>query len=165
MSTILSAIVATDQNLLIGGNNTLPWHLPADLKHFKEITTGHCIIMGRKTFESLPNGALPNRRNIVLSQNNSLNFPNAEIYQSIEQVFDALKSENEVFIIGGAQIYNLFMPFIQRIYLTKVHHQFLGDTYFPDFQEQTWNLMSEIKKKADEKNKWDYSFQVFEKRR
>jgi len=91
MNTIFSAIVATDKNRLIGKNNALPWHLPADLIHFKKITTGNTIIMGRKTFESLPNGALPNRRNIVLSHNCNLNAANIEVYNSMEHIIDAVK--------------------------------------------------------------------------
>lgn len=163
MKTTYSAIVATDSKGLIGKNNTLPWHLPADLKHFKELTTGHSIVMGRKTFDSLPKGALPNRRNIVLSKNKTLQCTNAEVYHSPEQIFKATAAENEVFIIGGANIYNLFIPFLDKIYLTFIHHQFDGDTFFPALNPHQWSLISEEIKLADEKNKWDYSFRVYEK--
>lgn len=160
----LSAIVATDNNFLIGKNNTMPWYLPADLKHFKQITTGYCIIMGRKTFESLPKGALPNRRNIILSRNTFLKFPNAEIFSSVDELLQAVAKEQEVFIIGGAEIYSLLIPLVSKIYITRIKHSFEGDTYFPHLDFDKWEMIDEQKHLADQKNKWDYNFETYVKK-
>jgi dihydrofolate reductase len=164
MKAKISAIVATDQNFLIGKDNSMPWHLPADLRHFKQITTGHTIIMGRKTFESLPNGALPNRRNIVLSRNTKLQLKDAEVFSNPEMLLESLENESEVFIIGGANIYETLFPVVSKLYLTRIHHSFEGDTYFPTIDFLQWNLLSKEDFLADEKNNWSYSFEIYLRR-
>ncbi len=160
---ILSAIVATDLNNLIGDGEKMPWHLPADLKHFKNITSGHTIIMGRKTYQSLPNGALPKRRNIVLSRTLQ-DLPDAELFGNITELLENIKNEEQVFIIGGAEIYRLFMSYINQLYITKIHHTFKGTVYFPMPDLTTWELISEQNFKADDRNKWNYSFFIYQKK-
>jgi Dihydrofolate reductase len=156
---ILSIIVAIGKNNEIGGNNDLLWHLPADLKRFKEITTGHVIIMGRKTFESLPNGALPNRRNIVISRNSDLQIEGVEVYSSLDLALLKAMDEEEVFIIGGAQLYKQTFRDANKLYLTKVHAEFpQADIYFPVIDYTEW---LEIRRKThlvDEKNAYGFSF-------
>jgi dihydrofolate reductase len=156
---IISIIVVSGKNSEIGKGNRLLCHLPADLKHFKEITTGHTVIMGRKTFESLPNGALPNRKNIVLSRNNDLRVKGADVYPALDSALIRLKDENEVFVIGGAQIYEQVLPIADKIYLTKIHADFPeADAFFPRFDIRKWKEISRETFPADEKNAYSYSF-------
>src|ERR1700759_5016996 len=126
---IVSAVVAISQNHVIGKDNKLLWYLPKDLKHFKEITSGHTIIMGRKTFDSVGK-PLPNRRNIVVTRTD-ITIPGAEVVKSIDDALDLCKGEDEVFIGGGAEIYKLAMDKTDKIYLTIVHKMFEADTFFP----------------------------------
>lgn len=154
-----SIIVVIDENNAIGKDNNLLVHLPNDLKHFKEITQGHPVIMGRKTFQSLPKGALPNRRNIIISRNKNLEFPNTEIVSSIQEAFELCKGESEVFIIGGGTIYNETISIADKLYITLIHHKFENaDTFFPEIDLQCWEEVSRTRYKADEKHKFDYSF-------
>ena len=139
----INLIVACSRNKVIGIENKLPWHLPSDLKRFKEFTTGNTIIMGRKTYDSIGK-ALPNRKNIVISRNPNLKLNDAEVVTSIE---DALKfSENKVFIIGGEQIYLYAMPFANKILMTLIHDDIEGDAFFPAIDEVEWviNERSEV---------------------
>ena len=131
----ISLIVACSRNRVIGIKNKLPWHLPSDLKRFKEFTTGNTIIMGRKTYDSIGK-ALPNRKNIVISRNSNLKINDAEVVASIE---DALKfSENKVFVIGGEQIYLYAMPFANKILMTLINDDIEGDAFFPVIDESQW---------------------------
>jgi len=156
---ILSIIVAVGKNNEIGEGNRLLWHLPAELKHFKEITTGHTIIMGRKTFESLPKGPLPNRRNIVISRNPELKIEGAEVYSSLELALLKTINDDEVFIIGGAQIYRQTFPDADKLYLTKVHAEFpQADTFFPEIDYAEWKEISRKTFPADGKNIYGFSF-------
>ena len=156
---ILSIIVAIGKNNEIGGNNDLLWHLPADLKRFKEITTGHVIIMGRKTFESLPNGALPNRRNIVISRNSDLQIEGVEVYSSLDLALLKAMDEEEVFIIGGAQLYKQTFRDANKLYLTKVHAEFpQADIYFPVIDYTEWLEIRRETHLVDEKNAYGFSF-------
>lgn len=158
-SMILSIIVAIGKNNEIGGGNDLLWHLPADLKHFKEITTGHSIIMGRKTFESLPKGPLPNRRNIVISRNPDLKIEGAEVYSSLDHALLKVMDEEEVFIIGGAQIYRHAFPDADKLYLTEVYAEFpQADVFFPTIDYSQWQEISRDTFPVDEKNTYAYSF-------
>ena len=159
----ISAVVVTDIHSAIGKDNKLLIHFPADLKRFKAITTGHSIIMGRKTFESLGK-PLPNRRNIVISRQTQLNYPGVEMCQSIEQALDGCRSEAEVFIIGGAEIYNLSFHLIDLIYLTRIHKAFEADTYFPEINPVEWKLTEQEHFESDEKNDFSYSFLKYESR-
>lgn len=156
---ILSAVLAMSENRVIGKNNQLPWRLPADLKHFKAITTGHPILMGRKTYESIGR-PLPNRTNIILTHNPLFQAPGCIVVTSVDEAIrDAsLENKEEIFVIGGAEIYKLLLPVTQRIYLTIVHHQFEGDAYFPELVEGAWKEVEKIEHRADGENAYDYSF-------
>jgi dihydrofolate reductase len=159
---IIAAIVATDLNNAIGKNNQLLWHLPADLKFFKTTTMGCPVIMGRKTYESIGR-LLPGRKNIIITRNSDYKIEGAQIFNSIE---DAIKSLNEekIFIIGGAEIYNQSLNFTNEVYRTLVKHSFEADTYFPELENKNFKLVWEECFSADEKNKFDYCFQKWEKR-
>ncbi len=145
-----------DENNLIGSNNNLPWHLPADLKYFKEKTLNKTILMGRKTCESLP-FVLPDRRNIVLTRNINFSRQHFEIIHKLDSINDL---DNEIMVIGGAMIYKILMPYANKLLITKIHHQFNGDTHF-EWNEKDWRLTDRIEKKADEKNKYNYSYLTY----
>lgn len=161
---VLSAIAAMAEDRVIGKDNQMPWHLPADLKHFKTTTNGHPVLMGRKTFESIGK-PLPNRTNIIITRDASYSAPDCLIVTSAEAALSmALEQEmTEVFVIGGAEIYKQLLPQIQRLYLTLIHHKFEGDTYFPELLADEWREVSREKHLADEKNKYDYSFVLLER--
>jgi len=162
---IVSIIVATGRNNEIGKNGGLLCHLPADLKHFKEITSGHPVIMGRKTFQSLPKGPLPNRRNIVISRNPNLKIEGVEVYSSLDYAFIKLIDEDEVFIIGGAQIYEQALPIADKIYLTKINASFPeADVFFPQIDFSVWREADRETFLADEKNPYSFSFIEYERR-
>ncbi len=153
----ISIIVAIAQNFAIGKNNDLLFHLPNDLKRFKEITTGHPVIMGRNTLLSLPKGALPNRRNIVISDIPEEKFERCEMVASIEAAAAAVKNEQEAFIIGGGMIYRQFYPLAGKLYLTLVHRDFDADVYFPEIDYSEWEEVIR-EDHSDEKNGFDYSY-------
>lgn len=160
--TTLAIIVAADENNAIGKDNNLLCHLPNDLKYFKSVTEGYPVIMGRKTFESLPKGALPNRRNIVITRNSELQYERCEMCSSIEEALLLCKNEEKVFIIGGGSVYNESMPIADELYLTRIHHQFEGtDTFFPAVESGVWQEVWSEAHQADEKNKYDYTFIKF----
>lgn len=138
-------IVAIAENYGIGKNNDLLWHISGDLKRFKKITTGHTIIMGRKTFFSLPKGALPNRRNIVITDCPEDCCPGAEIVSSIEEAIKIADKDKENFIIGGGMIYEQFMPLANKMYLTIVHKEFDADVFFPEINYDEWKIIEEEK--------------------
>lgn len=152
-----SLIVAVDENNGIGKANKLPWHLPADLKHFKLLTTGHPIIMGRKTFESIGK-ALPNRRNIVVSRQGDYLAADAQVVSTLEDALRLCEDEEEAFIIGGAQIFELAISNADILYLTIIHHQFDADTFFPKIDKETWKEVESITHSPDEKNEYSYTF-------
>lgn len=157
-----SIVVAISANNAIGKNNQLLWHLPADLKHFKAITTGHPIIMGRKTFDSIGR-PLPNRRNIVITRNSDLKIEGVEIVNSIADALSLCEKENEVFIIGGAEIYKHALAFTDRIYLTTVHQVYEADAFFPEINEKEWKTIHQEYHPADEKNSVAYTFSTLER--
>ena len=162
--TIKSIIVATDEKNAIGKNNNLLCHLPNDLKYFKKITDGHPVIMGRKTFESLPKGALPNRRNIVITRNKELHFDRCEMCSSVEEAVALCKDEPEIFFIGGGSVYKEVIDIADKLYLTRIHHRFEdADTFFPLVDPQLWVKVSKEDHPMDEKHKYAYSFMTFEK--
>lgn len=165
----ISIIVALDQQRAIGRNNQLPWHLPADLKYFKNTTMAKPIVMGRKTYESIGH-VLPGRRNIIISRNPNLRIPGGEVVHSLEQALQLFaqnssqgSSESEVFIIGGADIFKQALPIAKRLYITSIKNNFIGDTYFPDWQINNWQEISRISHKADIYNLWDYDFIVLDR--
>ena len=162
---MLSIIVAKAQNNIIGKDNKLIWHLPEDLKHFKQVTTGHTIIMGRKTFESLGR-ILPNRKHIVFSQNPDFKVSdeNVEIVHSMLQIQEYIESKEENFVIGGAMIYNLLMPYVTKLYVTQIHKDFEGDAFFPRIDLDVWQEVSREKGLENEENNLDYDFVVYERK-
>lgn len=131
-------MVAISQNNAIGCENKLLWHIPNDLKRFKKLTTGHTIVMGMNTYESLPVKPLPNRRNIVMTRKQGIELPGCEIANSLEEAMQMLDSDRENFIIGGAQIYQEFMPYADKLMLTIVHKDFTADTFFPKINFAEW---------------------------
>jgi dihydrofolate reductase len=161
---IVSFIVATDENNLIGKNNQLPWHLPADLQYFKKITTGHYIIMGRKTFESIGR-PLPNRTTVIITQQPDYKSEGCIVVNSIEEALEASKNEGEVFIIGGAEIFKTALHKADRLYLTRIHHNFDGDVYLPQLNLENWKEVKREDHPPDEKNHYPYSFIILEKKR
>lgn len=158
----LSIVVAISENNAIGKNNQLLWHLPADLKHFKAITTGHPIIMGRKTFDSIGK-PLPNRRNIVITRNNNLKIEGVEVVNNIASALSLCEKEDEVFILGGAEIYKQAIAIANRIYLTTVHQHYEADAFFPEFESKEWLIINEEHHQPDEKNSVAYTFSTLER--
>ena len=159
---MLSIIVAVAENGVIGKDNKLIWHLPADLKRFKEITTGHTIIMGRKTFESLGR-VLPNRKHVILCNDMEINVEdeNVEILEDISMLDKYIQDTEEYFIIGGATIYKLLMPKANKIYLTLIHEKFDGDVYFPEIRGDEWKIVDRTAGITDEKNPYNYEFVTY----
>ncbi|MES2780281.1 MAG: dihydrofolate reductase [Bacteroidota bacterium] len=160
---IISLIVVADENNAIGNQNQLLCHLPADLKYFKSLTTGHHIVMGRKTYESIGR-PLPNRVNIVISRNVNLQIEGCVVKPTLEAAIEFAKAsgETELFITGGGIIFEQSMSMANRIYLTRIFNSFTADTFFPDMGEE-WKLKQDEVHEADEKNPYAYSFQVYEK--
>lgn len=155
---MLTLIAAIAQNNAIGFENKLLYWLPNDLKRFKALTTGHTIIMGRKTFESLPKGALPNRRNIVLSRQ-ELNIENVEVFHSLEEAIAHCNKNEEIFIIGGASVYNKAITLADRLCITYVHDTPINaDAYFPEISPKIWQISFQENHTADEKHSYEYSF-------
>ena len=153
---MISLIAAVARNRAIGYQNKLLYWLPNDLKRFKSLTTGHTIVMGRRTFESLPKGALPNRRNIVLSRGD-VSFEGAEKYASIEEVLSACRADEEVFVIGGASIYEQFLPLADRLCLTEIDDvPAQADAFFPDYSD--WVPVSKEQHETDERHAFRYQF-------
>ena len=161
---ILSLLVAAGENHVIGKNNQLPWHLPNDLKYFKNQTWGMPILMGRKTFESIGKPLL-GRKSIVITRSNNWTYDEVDVVHSIEEAIKKAEGYGvkEIFVIGGAEIFRTSFSTADRIYLTRIHHQFDGDAFFPELQEKEWNLVKQRFCKADEKNAFDHSFQVWER--
>lgn len=161
---IISLIVAIDQNHAIGREGDQLAYISDDLKRFKQLTTGHTIVMGRKTFKALPKGALPNRRNIVITRQPHLSFPGCETAGSVQEVLDLCKDNKEIFIIGGGEIYNLFFPLANRIYLTRIHHSFENtDTWFPNIITGQWHQTNFEGPFTDSKSGLVYSFETLDR--
>lgn len=160
----LSFIVAASLNHVIGVNNTLPWHLPADLKYFKQLTTGHTILMGRKTYESIGR-PLPNRENIVITRSTDFMPEGVIVKYSIKEALDHCATHDEVFVIGGETIFEQLMPFADVIYLTIVHtHIDNGEAFFSIPDKSQWKLTQSEFHQRDEKNSYDYTFETYERR-
>lgn len=155
----ISIIAAVSDNGVIGNDGKLPWNLPADMKHFKEITTGHHIIMGRKTYESIGR-PLPNRTNIVLTKNSKIRPKGCSVVNSLDKALNIAKKagEKEVMVIGGSEIYKLALPLADKLYLTLVHENFKGDTKFPDYNKREWTEQRLEHHNKDIENPYDYSF-------
>ncbi len=155
----IGAVVVIDEKNAIGNKGDLLCHLPNDLKHFKRVTTGHTIIMGRRTYESLPKGPLPNRTNIVISSASADNFPGCITVTSIDEALSKCDPNDEIFIIGGGVLFNATIDITNNLYLTRIHHAFEeADTFFPEIDFNKWELVKEEHHKADERHEYDYSF-------
>ena len=162
---ILSLLVAADENNVIGKDNQLPWHLPNDLKYFKNQTWAMPILMGRKTFESIGK-PLQGRKSIVVTRNKEWKHDGVEVVHSVAQAIEKAKEfgVKEIFVIGGAEIFQTAFEQANRVYLTRIHNQFDGDAYFPNVSEKDWSLVQSRFCAADEKNKYDHTFQVWERK-
>jgi dihydrofolate reductase len=161
---ILSLLVAAAENNVIGKDNQLPWHLPNDLKYFKNQTWGMPVLMGRKTFESIGK-PLPGRTNIVITRNSDWQKEGAEVVHSLSEAIKLAEKQDvkEIFIIGGAEIFNAAFPNAQRLYLTRIHSNIDGDVFLEGMEEKDWKLVKNRFCSADEKNPYDHSFQVWER--
>ncbi|MCB0685549.1 MAG: dihydrofolate reductase [Saprospiraceae bacterium] len=162
---MVSAIAAMSKNRVIGKENDLPWHLPADMKYFMRTTKGHHVIMGRKTFESL-GVPLKNRTNIIITRDVFYTASGILVCHALEEALDIADahSEEEVFVIGGAEIYKLSLPYLDRIYLTEIDLMVPdGDAFFPEFKSSEWQLTNEEPHEPDERNHYPYTFKIFEK--
>lgn len=153
-------IAAVAENNTLGKDNELVWHLPNDFKRFKALTSGHHIIMGRKTFESFPK-PLPNRKHIIITRQKKYQAEGCIIVESIEEAINICPKDENSFIIGGGEIYTLGLPYTDKIEITRVHESFEADTYFPEINNKEWKIVSSEFNKKDEKHKYDYSYQTF----
>ena len=163
---IVSAIVAATENWVIGKGNEIPWYLSSDFKYFKKTTLNHHIVMGRHTYISIGR-PLPKRTNVILTRNPFYAVQNCMVVHSIQEALELAydNGEQEVFIIGGGKVYEKAMPFLDKVYLTVVHTEVEGDTFFPKLVTEEWKeISSSERQKADEKNDFDYTFKVFEKK-
>ena len=159
--TTISIIVAIARNNAIGLNNELLWHIPNDLKRFKKITAGHSVIMGKRTLASLPNGPLPKRRNIILSDIPYDCIEGCETVNSISAAIELIKNEEEVFIIGGGSVYNQFLPLAHKLYLTIVEKDFEADTFFTEIPFNDWELIEKEVVDNDPANDFVYRFETY----
>jgi len=154
----ISIIVAIAQNNVIGKDNRLLWHLSDDLKRFKKLTTGHTLIMGRNTFLSLPGGPLPNRRHIVITDRPGEKFEGCQSAYSIQEALELAGEKEECFVIGGGMVYAQFLPIAGKLYLTRVHRAFEGDTYFPEIDFSQWKAVASEKVEAGGKNEYAHTY-------
>ena len=154
---MIAAIVAMSENRVIGVDNTLPWHLKADLQHFKKLTTGHAVIMGRKTFESIGR-PLPNRENIIVTRNLDFSAEGCLVMHDLNEVIAYAKQQESVFIIGGAQLYQATLNHVDTLYITEVHTSLEGDAFFPELNSDEWLEVSRERFSNNEENDFDYSF-------
>lgn len=164
MDSNLSLIVAVAQNGAIGKDNNLLWHISDDLKRFKALTSGHAVIMGRRTFESLPFKPLPKRRNIVLTHDDSFSFDGVEVVHMLDEVLQAVCDEEEAFVMGGATIYKQLMPYVNRLYVTRVYQDFDADTYFPPISSKEFVPVASSPRQVDPNSGLEYSFVDYHRR-
>jgi dihydrofolate reductase len=162
---VLKILVAFDENRVIGKNNALIWHLPADLKRFKALTTGHVIIMGRKTFESIGK-PLPNRTTIVISRQYDLQIEGVILAHSVEEAILKAKSitRDDIFIVGGAEIYTLSLPLVDQVLVTQLHDIFEGDAFFPEISSEMWDLTEQERGITDDKNRYQFSYITYSRK-
>lgn len=153
-------IVAAAENNAMGKDNDLPWHLPDDFRRFKKITSGHTIVMGRKTFESLP-GMLPNRRHVIISRREDYRPEGCDVYESLEKALDSVPKNEDVFVIGGGEIFKIAIEIADVIEITRVHATIDGDTFFPEIDPETWKLSSAEFHPKDEKHKFEFTFETY----
>jgi dihydrofolate reductase len=161
---IVSLVSAASDNNVIGINNTLPWCMPADMRFFKNLTMGHTVVMGRKTYESMGK-PLPGRKNVIITRNPDFKAKDCIVIDSFEKVYELCKEEGEVFVIGGAEIYRQIINKADKIYLTRIHGVFDGDAYFADIHEDEWEQSRISDFPADEKNPYSYAFVEYLRRK
>jgi dihydrofolate reductase len=161
----VSILVAVAENGVIGRGGKLPWHLSDDLKRFKQLTMGHTIVMGRKTWDEIGR-ALPGRRSVVISRQAGYHAEGAQVVAGLEEAIEIAKAagDNEAFVIGGGEIYELAMTRVDRLYLTRVHAEVEGDACFPRFAESSWQLVESLPHAADAKNDHAFSFEIYQRR-
>jgi len=152
------------ENRVIGINNKLPWHLPADLRHFRRLTTGHPVIMGRRNYESIGK-PLPDRTNIVVTRNPDYRAAGCLVTHSLDDAMNSAGNDSEIFIIGGAEIYRQAFDRANRIFITLIHARIEGDTYFPEFEGPPWREISRERHERDENNPYSFSFLIYERSR
>lgn len=157
---MITIIAAAGENNALGKDNDLVWHLPDDFKRFKQLTTGHPVIMGRKTFESFP-GLLSNRPHIVISRKKNYSPEGVVVVHTIEDALTLIKKYVHAFIIGGGEIYRLFMPYTDKIELTRIHHSFEADTFFPEIEENVWKLNASVYHPKDKKHQYDFTYLTY----
>lgn len=163
---MISLLVAMDKNQVIGLNGDMPWHLPNDLKYFKEKTMNNTIIMGRKTFESLGR-VLPNRHHVVVTRNRNITLPKeVDVIYDTKEIFELNKNNlgKETFVIGGGKVFEQILPNADRLYITLIDEEFNGDVYFPAFNKENWKLTSDIKGIKDEENPYNYHYLQYDRR-
>ncbi len=164
---MISIIVAVAENNVIGKDNSLIWQLPADMKYFKAMTIGHCVITGRKNYESIPERFRPlvDRTNIVITRQPNYNAPGAIVVSSIQEAIEKAEAtkDEEIFIIGGAEIYNLSLAFADTIYCTRIYQSFDGDTFFPEINQDEWKETNRREGKMDEKNTFEHDFITYQR--
>jgi len=164
MSKTISVIVAIARNRAIGKDNRLLWHIPGDLKRFKRLTTDHAVIMGKKTYESLPVRPLPNRINIVLTDNRDEQLEGCVMAYSLEDAVAKCPENDETFVIGGGSVYRQFMPLAEKLYITLVHRDYEGDTFFPEIDPQIWKEISREDHEAEGNLDTGFSYIIYERR-
>ncbi len=158
---MITMIAAAAENNELGKDNGIIWHLPDDFKRFKKLTSGHYIIMGRRTFDSLDK-ALPNRTNVVITRNKNYQKEGAVVVNTMEEALKISEEDNQPFIIGGGEIYKMGLPIADKIELTRVHGTFEGaDTFFPEFSKEEWKLISEVEHGKDEKHKYSFTYETW----
>jgi dihydrofolate reductase len=158
----ISFIFAMDRNHAIGVNNRLPWRLPADLAFFKRVTMGNPILMGRKTYESIGK-PLPGRENVILTQNTSFTAEGCVVVHSVSEALERYQGQ-ELFVIGGVEAFRLFLPYVDKMYITTIEHEFEADTFFTELDLSGWDQASSERGPQDEKNPYEYYFKVYEKK-
>lgn len=159
----LGLIAAMGNHRVIGLDNQMPWHLPADLSHFKQLTLEKAVVMGRKTYQSIGK-PLPHRQNIVVTRDADFRAPGCDVVHSIDEAVTLVSDSTEIMIIGGAQLYVQALPMVNTLYLTFIHHDFAGDTFFPVWDEGQWHEIAREDHQANEKNPFDYSFVSYSRR-
>jgi dihydrofolate reductase len=163
---MISIIAAIGENSELGANNDLLWRLPNDMKRFKELTGGHTVVMGRKTYQSLPKGALPNRKNVVITENLNLKLDDCIIFNNLKDALNHFRDKDEIFIIGGASIYEQAIEFAEKLYLTRLHETFENaETFFPEINENEWIKIEHEDYSKDERHKYFYTFETFIKKK
>ena len=160
---MISLIAAMGGNRVIGNNNSMPWRLPKDLAYFKKLTLGNTVVMGRKTFESIGK-PLAGRKNIILTRDKGYTREGCLVVHSIEEALKEIKDEQESFIIGGGEIYSIFLPYANKLYITYIDHEFQGDTYFPEIDYGEWEVISRTPGEKNRDNSYSYYFEVYERK-